>query len=132
MALSDIGFTIKITPALALYTLPEHDHLPYRVIDDATGSVIAEGRAALDAANPGDVEISGIKIGESGGYDLTVYFGNYSQSVGVQVVPALLSLLPPLLAIIMALLTRQVDGRSGTEGRKAAGRSFRGRNDRRR
>lgn len=108
VVLSDIEFKITLTPTVRYYTEQNNREIPYRVVAADSGKVLAEGVAVLDAEHPAPLEISGLGLSHSGKRSLTVYLGEYSKEVEVRAIPAFISILPPLIAILMALITRQV------------------------
>ncbi|MFQ5583025.1 MAG: Na+/H+ antiporter NhaC family protein [Calditrichia bacterium] len=107
VVLTGISFTVEIEPALHLYLSEGGQEIPYRIIDRGTGEELSSGVHLLDAKNPGVISDT-LLIDRSGRHDLQVYFGEYSQMRSLRAVPAILSIVPPLLAIILALITRQV------------------------
>lgn len=107
VVLTGISFTVEIEPALHLYLSEGGQEIPYRVIDRGTGEELSSGVYLLDPKNPGIISDT-LLIGRSGRHNLQVYFGEYSQMRSLRAVPAILSIVPPLLAIILALITRQV------------------------
>jgi len=108
VVLSDIEFKITLTPTIHYYTDQNNREISYRVVAADSGKVLAEGVAVLDSEHPGSLEIAGLGLSHSGKRILTVYLGEYSREIEVRAIPAIVSILPPLLAILMALITRQV------------------------
>lgn len=106
LVLNDIDFTITIEPQVTAPTAADTLPLSYR-IQTADGTVLAEGlRQPEQIGEP--IEISGLSFSNSGSHPLTVSYGSVSETVSTRSIPGILSLLPALLAIAMALITRQV------------------------
>lgn len=108
VVLSDIAFKITLTPAIRYYTDQNTREIPYRIVSADSENVLAEGMAVLDADRPAPLEISGLALSRSGKRRLIVYLGDNSKEIEVRAIPAFVSILPPLIAIVMALITRQV------------------------
>jgi Na+/H+ antiporter NhaC len=108
VVLSGINFKLHITPGIKFYTIAEKTEIRYRLIRADSRKTLAEGIYKLDANNPTPLEISGLTLSRSGKSKLTIFFGDAVQEVEIRAVPAIISILPPLVAILMALITRQV------------------------
>jgi Na+/H+ antiporter NhaC len=108
VVLSDINFKLQLTPGIKYYTIAEKVEIPYRVVWVDSQKTLAEGISRLDASNPVPFEISGLEISHSGKNKMTVFFGDAMQEIEIRALPAFISILPPLLAILVALITRQV------------------------
>ncbi len=106
--LSGISFDLTIMPETRYYM--EQDDFPmlYRIMDENSGSVLAEGSHRLDARNPAPLTISGIKSYDGNDLKLTVSLGGHSRQVEVRVISAFWALLPPFIAIVLAFFTRQI------------------------
>lgn len=107
LALSGIAFELTITPATAAYIAPDSQGVSWRVRDER-GRLLAEGRTPLDPRAPAPVQVTDLSLPASGSHTLTISLGDSEETAAIRVIPAWLSILPPLLAIVMALITRQV------------------------
>lgn len=105
--LRGLPFKLTLTPALAAYLEADSAGTSYRV-SDAAGNLLAAGIHRLDAADPQSLEITDLILETSGNQPLGVSFGGVQQQLTARVIPPLLSILPPLVAIVLALITRQV------------------------
>jgi len=108
VALSGIDFTLKIAPGIPYYLAEGAAAVPCKVTAGKAGRVLADTLFTLDAANPAPLAISGLRLPHSGTHTLTVFLGERRREVEIRALPAILSILPPLLAIALALITRQV------------------------
>ena len=107
IALTDIPVTLEITPSMESYLQADSGGIPYAV-SRSDGTILAEGTAHLSAKDPQNIVISGLSFSTSGTQDLQIRFGEQTQQIRLRVIPGFLSILPPVLAIALALLTRQV------------------------
>ena len=109
-------FAVKIVdrPAVYLSDVPYTIKLDRAVLQDTSeGLVLLRDGQAADRwtvselnAEGGNTEIADVLFKRSGTYTLTDNAGRFE--IAVRVIPGWLSLLPPLLAIFLALLWRQV------------------------
>jgi Na+/H+ antiporter NhaC len=107
IALTDIPVTLEITPSMESYLQADSGGIPYAV-SRSDGTILAEGTAHLSAKDHQNIVISGLSFSTSGTQDLQIRFGEQTQQIRLRVIPGFLSILPPVLAIALALLTRQV------------------------
>ncbi|MCB0276175.1 MAG: Na+/H+ antiporter NhaC family protein, partial [Calditrichaeota bacterium] len=107
VALSGVPFSLTIHPSLAAFL--GQDSLPtsYQVLD-GEGKVLASGQKSFSLSESPDIEIDKLTLHHAGSNALTITVGAHSQSASLHTIPAFLSLVPPLLAILIALISRQV------------------------
>ncbi|MEJ2637839.1 MAG: Na+/H+ antiporter NhaC family protein [Calditrichia bacterium] len=108
VVLNGIRFKLEVVPQAQYYIQFEGQEIPYRVIDAQSGRELASGSITVDARKIRPVPIPDIVLGRNGRTSLEVRVGDYTFRTGTLVIPAILSILPPLLAILLALVTRQV------------------------
>ncbi len=107
VVLTDLNFSLKIIPSTALYVNQDSSTLAYSVAD-GSGKILAEGTYQVNALSPAAIDVEKLQVSASGAHALNVTFGEASENVNIRAIPGFLSLLPPLIAIILALITRQV------------------------
>ncbi len=108
VVLSQVEFEIKIQPGILDYQRQDNSGISYWVQDQSSGKRLAQGTTTLNPQSPQSVSMTGITLPESGPRELLVSFGGREQTITLRAIPGFLSILPPLVAIIMALVTRQV------------------------
>ena len=108
VALTDIGFTVEVTAR-------DSDGNILRTFDapvSVTGAVVADRSGNPDTSvirfTRGTLTLSNVLMSESGEGSLTIRSAGVSATSTLHVIPGILSILPPLLAIILALIVRQV------------------------
>ncbi len=106
--LSGIPFQIEVHPTPLLYVRYAGQEVPYRIVELPGGKVLQEGRFTISPNEPQPLVVKGLEMPQSGRRNLEIQLGDYRQTVATRTIPAWLSILPPLLAILLALLTRQV------------------------
>ncbi len=106
--LSGIPFQITVQPTPQLYVRYAGEEIPYRVVDLRSGALWQKGQFKVDPANPQPLVIKSLESPESGKRELQIQLGDFRQTVSTRTIPAWFSILPPLLAILLALVTRQV------------------------
>ncbi len=108
VVLTDIDFALHLqfSPEFFYRQLP--DTLVYRVYDAESGREVRRGRIVKAEVEGTAIRISGLSLGHSGKINLRVDVNGMEQSVQLRVLPGVLSILPPLFAILLALITRQV------------------------
>jgi len=79
------------------------DDTPYE-IRDATGASLADGAVAAGST----VEVAGLRVAARSQLPLTVTVGDSVESLAPTLLPGWFSLVPPLVAILMALVFREV------------------------
>jgi Na+/H+ antiporter NhaC len=84
--------------------------VPWRVKDSGTGEVLASGRLAAEEQAPdGELTLPDVELSETGSRRVQVELDGIGVATStVRVIPGWLSLLPPLIAIGLALWIRQV------------------------
>jgi Na+/H+ antiporter NhaC len=107
IALTGIPVSIEVTPSMNSYLQADSGGIPY-IVSLSDGTILSEGSAQLSPKSPGNIVISGLTFSESGTKNLQIRFGEQTQQIRLRVIPGFLSILPPLLAIALALITRQV------------------------
>ncbi len=108
IVLNDIGFKMEIIPAPLFYHEHAGEQIKYRVVDKISGTELAAGSTLIDPAHPKTINISGIEVSRNGTSTLEIRAADYSRDVKTRALPPILSILPPLLAIALALISRQV------------------------
>lgn len=107
LALTGVRFPIEVTAVDATGT-PVAGHQGRVEVGGATRDV-AEGQQTLGGnLEDGAWSAEDAIVTSSGRVEITVTDGRVSSAVTVRVIPGILSILPPLLAIAMALIFRQV------------------------
>lgn len=95
IAVSGIGFDLALTPG-------EGGAKPYSLVISKGGETVFNRSGNLPD------EITGIVLGRSGAYRVTVEAGGAVAEKPLRVIPGILTVLPPVMAIAMALIFRQV------------------------
>jgi Na+/H+ antiporter NhaC len=108
VVLKGIEFSLELKPSILLYNEFAGNEVPYSVISMKNQKVLASGKYFVDPANPSSVSISEILTSQSGINKINVTIAENEKLISISVIPAILSILPPLLAILLALITRQV------------------------
>lgn len=108
IVLTGIQFKIEIQPSTAMYVQSPGETLTCRISDPLGHELLGEGKIFLDPRRPVSTTIENLKISHSGKQNLLIEIGNQRQTISTRGIPGWLSILPPLLAILLALLTRQV------------------------
>ncbi len=111
VALANIAFSVTIEPGIAYYVASGDTAAGpvfYRVTEPGSGRVFKSGEFIPKPLTPEKLVISGLKFRETGVKKLQISLGTAQTEIRMRVIPAFLSLLPPLLAIFLALVTRQV------------------------
>ncbi|GAB4369796.1 MAG: Na+/H+ antiporter NhaC family protein [Calditrichia bacterium] len=106
--LQQIDYKIEVIPETWIYTRYAGQTLSYSLYDERNDKLLAEGNFLPDPYQAKPLTIKGLKAQTHGTQLLTIRLGDHQQKISLRVLPAWLSLLPPLLAILLALLTRQV------------------------
>ncbi len=108
VALSGIEFTLTIHPTTTFYLSAGDKEISYRILEGKTRTILKEGVQRFDPANPEPLKISGLRLNRSGKVGLEISLGKEKVRREIRAIPAFFSILPPLLAIALALITRQV------------------------
>ncbi len=108
VVLTDIGARLTLIPEPSFYLEYPDDTVFCTILNQKNGTVLFSDSLRIDAGQPELLIIPGIEIKESGKTTLSIRLGKYGKSVNSRALPAFLSILPPLLAILLALITRQV------------------------
>lgn len=106
--LTDIEYSLKIVPTLAFNNEHIGKDVSYQVTDVDDENILASGVQHFDSTRLNTINISGLKVSHFGAINLTVSLNNESDRISLSSIPAFLSIVPPLLAILLALITRQV------------------------
>ncbi len=106
IVLTDNAFSITVTPDVGSFVAFADSTVPWS-LQTANGTVLKSGEYTFSAGNPSPLEIGDIKLTDSGVQELRVNLGDANQAASTRAIPGFLSILPPLLAIAMALITRQ-------------------------
>ena len=106
--LTDVEFSIKIKPSVQFYFENVGRDIPYRVVNFKDGSSVSSGIFHIDSTGTEELKIAALKISYAGPDEFNIVLGSESQKVSLRAIPAFLSIVPPLLAILLALITRQV------------------------
>jgi len=107
VVLTGINFQIAIKPSLVYYLNNSGEHVSYIITDMESKERLSSGSYYINPENPIAIEDS-IIISRSGRTNIQISLGTQIQNISIRVIPAILSIVPPLLAILLALITRQV------------------------
>jgi Na+/H+ antiporter NhaC len=105
--LTNIRFQIAIQPSVAFYINNSGQEVSYSITDTETGNRLAWGSHLIDPENTAVITDS-LLISHSGSSVIQVSLNSQEQPISIRAIPAFLSIVPPLLAILLALITRQV------------------------
>ncbi len=108
VVLKDIPFSLTVQFQPRYFFGQPHDTLYYRVINHIGGTVLAEGYWRPAEQQQPTLTIDNLTIAHAGRVAIGVILSGIEQNVSLRVLPGILSILPPLLAILLALITRQV------------------------
>jgi Na+/H+ antiporter NhaC len=106
--LTDINAKMALYPEMNLLNKHQGEKLNCTILNQKTNKLLFSDSIEINFQSAKEIHIPEIRIGKSGKTKLLITLGNYSQEQNSLVLPAVLSILPPLLAILLALLTRQV------------------------
>ncbi len=106
--LKQIPYTIEIVPAPLFYSRFGGQSVNYRILDRSSGQVVAAGEFLPDPAHPASLRIAELTAIHTGRQNLLIEIAEYQTEISTYAIPAWFSILPPLLAILLALITRQV------------------------
>ena len=98
--------TIHLTQDFVLENAGEKIRI--NIIEMGTRNTLFHDSIQIDVNKPQKITIPDIIITHPGKRDILIELGEQSQTRTIRILPALLSILPPLLAILLALFTRQV------------------------
>ncbi|RMF57347.1 MAG: Na+/H+ antiporter NhaC family protein [Calditrichaeota bacterium] len=84
------------------------DSLHYQIKKADSGELLKEGEITINDKTPPNIVIDGLKISHSGKKLLHITLNDYETEQSIRILPAFVSILPPLFAITLALITRQV------------------------
>ncbi len=108
VALSGIEFSVTIHPTPAFYLVAGNQEIPYRILEGKTRTILKEGVQRFDPAKPEPLRVGGLRLAHTGKVGLEISLGKEKVRREIRAIPAFFSILPPLLAIALALITRQV------------------------
>ncbi len=102
--------TVKLTIHPSPQFLLEHagQKLFCTVEESKTGDLLFADSVLIDFRNAQAIHVPGISLPRTGKTELRIQLGDVSVLKTIRVLPSFLSILPPLLAILLALITRQV------------------------
>lgn len=103
VVLAGIPFTLRIRVVDAGGSLKRS----YRGTAELSGIVAVDSAAALEIEN-GELTLNDVRIDETGRHEIRVTDGSLHAVSSVRAIPGILSILPPILAITLALVFRQV------------------------
>lgn len=107
IALSNVNFTLELTAhdstgrTLATF----NDSV---LVNGVERNILGKRAAAVAVFANGTATLADVVIPQSGFAAVTLSYGTVSSTATVRVIPGILSILPPLLAIVLALILRQV------------------------
>ncbi len=108
IVLQHISASLHIRPSSWFLAQYDSHTVRYSIQDAHTGAILSEGTFVpnlKDAQSSVSVPLS---LTTTGKQSLVIQIQNYRQPITIRVLPAWFSILPPLLAILLALITRQV------------------------
>lgn len=106
--LKDVEFSLNITPTFRFLVNSVGKEIPYRIIDLSNGNEIVSGIFRLDSVDNSIFRIPSVKISRTGKIILNIILNEESKMISFRSISAILSIIPPLIAILLALITRQV------------------------
>lgn len=107
LVLSDVNFTLELTARdSAGHLLASFNDSV--LVEGAERNILGKRVPAVAHFSSGTAQLTDVVIPHAGSVALRVTSGAVSSAVTVRVIPGLLSILPPLLAIVLALIIRQV------------------------
>lgn len=106
--LKKIPFEIKIQPEMNFYRQNFQKTLSLVVTDNFSQKVIYSDSIRIDSLSTFPLSLPYLANDKIGETNLTIQWGEASRQISQHVLPTILSILPPLLAILLALITRQV------------------------
>jgi len=106
--LSDVKARIIIHPSQDFLLENAGKKIQVTILEMQTRTILFVDSLLIDNYQPRVIEIPDILIPHPGKRKLLIQLGEFNQERSIRVLPAFLSILPPLLAILLALLTRQV------------------------
>jgi Na+/H+ antiporter NhaC len=108
VVLQNINSKMILHPSPLFYLEHHGKRVFCRIQDVSLGKVLYTDSLEIHAGSAGAITVKGLRITERGRTSLQAELAGISQTVTTRALPAFFSLLPPLLAILLALLTRQV------------------------
>ena len=108
VVLSGIPFEIKVKPDLGYLIRHAGDTLRYAVVDPQTGDILTEGEWGVTGGTGAEWTVAQLVTHSTGRQALELRVEEVRTVFYLRAIPAVLSILPPLLAIVLALVTRQV------------------------
>ncbi len=108
VVLQDIGFKLKIRTRVSFLIKNQGKKLPITLIDKDTHRTLFKDSITVTSDGALQPESFTLKLSQTGKHHLTAQIGTISQEITLRALPAYFSILPPLLAIILALITHQV------------------------
>ena len=106
--LSDIKINITIHLAQDFVLENAGEKVRINITEMETRNILFHDSLQINVHKSHKIKISDIIIPHSGKRDVLIQLGEQSQTHTIRILPAFLSILPPLLAILLALFTRQV------------------------
>ena len=108
IVLQDIEFSLSIHPAPWFLARFDSQRVVYHIRDSRSGEVLTEGEFVPSLLHPEKTLKVRLSLPNRGRHFLTVELGEFREDFSLRAIPGWFSILPPLLAILLALLTRQV------------------------
>ncbi len=108
VVLKNIDSKIILHPSPLFYLEHNGERIFCLIREAPSGKVLYSDSLDIQARTAGAITISGLSIAQTGKTTLQVELGGLSATVNTRALPSFFSILPPLLAILLALITRQV------------------------
>jgi Na+/H+ antiporter NhaC len=108
VVLQNINSKMILNPSPLFYLAHHGRRVFCRIREVPSGKVLYSDSLDIHAGSAGTITIKDLRITDRGRANLQVALAGLSQTITTRALPAFFSLLPPLLAILLALLTRQV------------------------
>ena len=108
VVLNDIQFHITLIPSVQYISQHANQKVLCTIHNAQNNQILYSDSILIHTAEERGIKISNISLATNGRTNLNVSLGGVSRQISTRVLPSFFSILPPLLAIILALITRQV------------------------
>jgi len=108
VALKGIDFKVQVQPQIPFYLVNQGKKVPIEIRDLRNQKIILMD--SIDVSPKGEIIPSTftLQFSEGGRHPIQVRINSETQDLTIRAIPAYFSILPPLLAILLALITHQV------------------------
>ncbi|MFZ0392099.1 MAG: Na+/H+ antiporter NhaC family protein [Calditrichia bacterium] len=108
VVLTNVPFHITIKPKAGFWSSIDSARISYQLRKLPEGTLLAAGHFPATYRSDQAFIIENVEVNHSGLQRLRLKINHFRSEMEWRVLPGILSILPPLLAILLALLTRQV------------------------